>query len=301
MKPIDVHIHTNTNCNLNCVHCYADAASGRGKVLIDSGFEVGLIRFLCRHYQPDIHLEGGEIFLEEQLIWALSELDMPMRKNITITSNGVLRTENTDTLEVLRTISCLRISVEGHTDALHRSVRNCSLQMVLDNARYYKNMGINVVLRITLNRLNMNIMFSEVIPSLMEQGFMEFQVYEMQSAGRGKSSDICITGSLDSFFQDWFMHPQKAKIQVSLAERRLGEVRQYQTEFAHRGIQMISAGNNAGIAVGADRSVRICAWDMTSPPLVVLDENNFETIYDIIETQKTPHTCGFCTKVILKV
>lgn len=301
MLPIDVHIHTNTNCNLKCIHCYENTAFECGKTFIDSNFEVKLIQFLCEHFHADIHLEGGEIFLEEHLIQALLRLDIPTRKNITITSNGVLRTESADTLEVLKSISCLRISVEGHTDALHGRVRNCSLQTVLDNARYYKNMGINVVLRITLNNLNMHIMFSEVIPTLMKQGFVDFQIYEMQSVGRGKTSDICITGSLDSFFKDWFLHPLKVNVKVSLPEHRVSEVKQYQAEFAKMGILTEYTGNNAGIAVGADRTVRICAWDMLSAPLAVLNENNLDELNNIIESQVVPHKCEFCTKVILKV
>ncbi len=301
MQQIDVHIHTNTNCNLNCFHCYEDVGSECGKTLIDNSFEVMLIQFLCEHFQADIHLEGGEIFLEEHLIQALSRLDIPMRKNITITSNGVLRTENADTLEVLRSLACLRISVEGHTEALHRKIRNCSLQVVLDNARYYSNMGINVVLRITLNELNMRIMFSEVLPTLMEQGFANFQIYEMQPVGRGAMSDIFIAGALDEFFEDWFCHPLKADIKVSLAERRVKEARKHQVRLEQMGIAIEHVGDEAGIAISADRTVRICAWDMTSAPLTVLNEHNLNELYNIIESQDMPHKCEFCTKVVLTV
>lgn len=301
MQRIDVHIHTNTNCNLNCLHCYEAVDSECGKTLLDSSFEVMLIWFLCDHFQTGIHLEGGEIFLEEHLIQALSRLDMPMRKNITITSNGVLRTEKADTLEVLRSISCLRISVEGHTEALHRKIRNCSLQTVLSNARYYRDMGIHVVLRITLNKMNMSIMFSEVLPALMEQGFADFQIYEIQPVGRGMTSDICIADELDTFFEDWFCHPLKANIKVSLAERRVGEVRQHQAKLEQMGIAIEHVGDEAGIAIGADRTVRICAWDMTSAPLAVLNEHNLNELYSIIQSQDMPHKCEFCSKVILKV
>lgn len=301
MQPIDVHIHTNTNCNLRCVHCYEDADFGCGRTVIDSSFEVKLIQFLCEHFCADIHLEGGEIFLEEELIQALLKLDMQMRKSITITSNGFFRMENADTLEVLRSILCLRISVEGHTDALHKKVRNCSLKTVLENARYYKDMGVNVVLRITLNTFNMNVMFSEVIPTLTNQGFADFQIYEMQSVGRGKASNICITGALDSFFHDWFLHPIKTNIKVSLAERRISEVKQYQAEFEEMGIIVEHTGSDSGIAVGADKTVRICAWDMTSAPLAVLNENNLDELCGIIKSQDMPHTCEFCSKVVLKV
>lgn len=301
MQPIDVHIHTNTNCNLKCIHCYESAAAESEKMVISSSFEVKLIQFLCNHFHADIHLEGGEIFLEEHLIQALLMLDIQTRKNITVTSNGCFRTKNADTLEALRSISCLRISVEGHTEALHKKVRNCSLQTVLDHARYYKDMGIKVVLRITLNALNMQFMFSEVIPTLMKEGFNDFQIYEMQPVGRGRASDLCITEPLDSFYHDWLLHPLKANIKVSLSERRINEIKQYQESFANIGVKTDFIGNNASIAIGADYAVRICPWDMKSDPIVVLNENNIPKLCDIIKLQEVPHKCEFCTKAVLKV
>lgn len=74
MQPLDVHIHTNTGCNLQCRHCYVGTQRQINAVIADD-FEIELISFLCRSFDADIHLEGGEIFLEEHLIQALNRLN----------------------------------------------------------------------------------------------------------------------------------------------------------------------------------------------------------------------------------
>lgn len=299
MHSLDVHIHTNSSCNLKCIHCYEgdDKACNQS---ISEEFEISLINFLCENYDTDIHLEGGEIFLAENLIRALKSVERKYRKHIVITSNGMFCSQNPETLNVLKSIHCLRISVEGHNDDLHKTIRGCNVNEVLKNSAYYRDMDINVVLRITLNRLNMDKMFSQVIPSLMEKGFEQFQIYEMQPVGSAEYSNICIDGSLDTFFRDWINNPVTGSVKVSFSSKRKKEIEQYSDELKGNGFSIKEAGNEASISIGADGAVRICAWDMVSKPLMYLDHSgNFSDLCDIIDNQKTPHTCNYCTRYII--
>jgi len=299
MQPIDAHIRTNTHCNLKCIHCYENADEVQRLCLSDN-FEVSLIQFLCNSYDSDIHLEGGEIFLEEHLIQALLRINQSMRKCITITSNGLIHSSNYDTIEVLRSLACLRISVEGHIEKMHSDVRGCCLQTVLDNALYYKNLGIYVVLRITLNALNVNIMFSEIIPTLIDKGFNDFQIYEMQPMGRGKTSGICIETPLENFFRNWLQYPSMANVKVSLPFRRVNEVHNYLASLRTIGIEANKAGAVANVSIGVDGAVRICPWDMTSEPMVVVTDNNLSDLHKVINAQRVPHKCEYCTYIVLK-
>lgn len=299
MQPLDVHIHTNTGCNLQCRHCYVNAQPQMNTVIADD-FEVELISFLCRSFDADIHLEGGEIFLEEHLIQALNRLDDRHKKCITITSNGTVKTSSPDTLASLRSISLLRISVEGHTDELHRKVRNCSLRTVLNNAVYYKSQGVNTAIRITLNAFNMDSMFSRVIPSFLAEGFDNFQIYEMQPVGRGLASELCITETLDSFFEDWLAHPSPANITVSLPKRRLLEVKKRANALRSIGVMHKYVGNAASVSINALGGVTICPWDTLTEPTLRLDGSNINELLKMVEMQSVPHECEFCSRVVLK-
>jgi len=299
MQPVDVHIHTNTQCNLKCIHCY-ESAGETPKLCLTDDFEVNLIQFLCKNYDAVIHLEGGEIFLEEHLIQVLLRINESMRKRITITSNGLICSSNDDTLEVLRSLTCLRFSLEGHTEKIHSTVRGCCLQTVLDNALYYKNLGIHIVLRITLNALNANIIFSETIPALAEKGFNDFQIYEIQPVGRGKTSGICIEKPLDNFFRNWLQYPSASNVRVSLPFRRINEVNNYLSGLSTIGVEVNEVGAAAGVSIGTDGTVRICPWDMSSEPIIVVTDNNINELNRIINSQQTPHECGYCTRIVLE-
>jgi MoaA/NifB/PqqE/SkfB family radical SAM enzyme len=266
---------------------------------MDDKLEVNLIKFLCKNYNTDIHLEGGEIFLEECLITALSGLDKTIRQHITITTNGTIRTANAEVIQVLQSIGCLRVSVEGHTDSLNRAVRKYDLLPVLENALYYQNHGIPVALRITLNKLNVDAMFNEIVPGLEEKDFSLFQIYEMQPIGRGKTSDLCINGNLEYFFKQLVKCPPHSNFKISLPFHRKTEVYKYITQFKQVGIEVSEVGNNASVNIGTNGSVRICPWDITSKPLAFIKPGNFESLSNIIETQDIPHKCEYCSRVVL--
>jgi len=284
---------------LKCIHCYENAGEVP-KLCLSDEFEVSLIQFLCENYDADIHLEGGEIFLEEHLIQALSRIDESMRKRITITSNGLIFSSNNETLKTLRSLACLRISIEGHTEKMHSTVRGCSLQKILDNALYYKNSGIYVVLRITLNALNADTIFSETIPALIDKGFNDFQIYEMQSIGRGKTSGICITTPLDNFFRNWLQYPTISNVRVSLPLRRTNEVHDYLADLRTIGIEANEVGTGASVSIGADGAVRICPWDMSSDPMIIVTYNNISDLHKVISAQRVLHKCEYCTRIVLE-
>jgi MoaA/NifB/PqqE/SkfB family radical SAM enzyme len=267
---------------------------------MDNKLEVNLINFLCKNYNADIHLEGGEIFLEEGLITALSGLDKAIRQHLTITTNGTIRSANSDVIQVLQSLGCLRFSVEGHTDSLNQAVRKHALLPVLENALYYQDQGIPVTLRITLNKLNIDMMFNEIVPSLEEKGFSRFQIYEMQSIGRGKTSDLCINGNLDRFWGQLVKCPPNSHFKISLPLHRKTEAFEYITQFKQIGIEVMEVGNIASVNIGTNGSVRICPWDTTSEPLAFIQPDNFESLFSIIETQDIPHKCEYCSHIVLK-
>jgi MoaA/NifB/PqqE/SkfB family radical SAM enzyme len=267
---------------------------------LDEKLEINLIRFLCNNYDADIHLEGGEIFLEESLISALLCLDESVRHHLTITTNGTICSTNTETIRALCSVRCLRVSVEGHNDLMHKTVRGHELNTILDNAHYYQSHGIPTALRITLNKLNIDKIFEETIPSLEDKGFSHFQIYEMQPVGRGKTSSLCIADRLDSLFGRWEKSLSRSSIKVSLPYRRRDEVYKYIARFKHIGVDVKEVGETASVSIGVDGTVRVCPWDMESEPLFIVQNDNLELLSKIIESQIVPHECNCCSRIVLE-
>ena len=299
MLPVDVHIHTNTSCNLNCKHCYENNGN-LPPASINEELEIALIRYLSTNFDADIHLEGGEIFLEEEKISVLNRLDKSALRRITITTNGTYRTQKDDVLCVLRNIAALRISVEGHTGLLHNMLRDGDLQTVLNNAVYYRQNDIKVALRITLNSQNMSGMFSNTIVALEATGVTQFDIYEIQPVGSGKTSKLCIDGLLDVFFNDWIAAPLNAAVKVALPLRRLKEIGVYKQALTHAGVNIKEVGKCANVSISADGAVRICPWDMVSEPLMFVNLKNIEALKEVINAQHMPHECAYCSRIVMR-
>jgi hypothetical protein len=259
-----------------------------------------LIDYLCNNYTADIHLEGGELFLEESLVRFLSEINASAREHITVTTNGTIRLTEEKTLEALRSIACLRISVEGHTEEMQQYVRGCKLETVLNNAHYYKECGIHVILRITLNTMNYNSMFSKTIPELIRKGFEEFQIYEMQPVGRAKEAGLCIESSLETFFDDWLSHLSPAHITVLLPRRRALDICDKKDALQSKGITVHETIKNPSVSINADASMRICAWDMESQPAPIIIGDDLSVLEALIGSQNEPHQCGYCSYFVLE-
>ena len=128
---------------------------------------------------------------------------------------------------------------------------------------------------------------------------MDFQIYEIQPVGRGRTSDICITTPLKNFYDDWIKHPSVSNIKVSLPFRRLKELDDYMPDLSKIGVTANNVRDAVSINIGVDGSVRICPWDVTSEPIMFVTKDNFEILFDVIESQQT-HRCEYCTRIILR-
>lgn len=139
---IEVHLHTNDNCNLKCIHCYNKSGEGSAYNIPEIESLLKLIQYFCTAYEAEIHLEGGEIFLRPDLLHRMNSLPQETLQCVTITTNGTIRIDEPEIIDMLRKINALRISVEGHTDGQQRIVRGIDLEKVVEYALFYKEKGI---------------------------------------------------------------------------------------------------------------------------------------------------------------
>lgn len=296
MENFDLHIHTNSNCNLSCKHCYNNSGARMAERLPLQDLYRYLLLF-SENYICDIHLEGGEIFLYPEVFEILERMNEKMLKGITITTNGTVFIQNPRIISVLRRIGVLRISIEGHTQTIHEKVRNSCLEEVLSNAGFYQDQGINVIIRVTLNKYNERTLFHEGIGFLADNGFTKIQVYEFQEVGRGKKHDLKITGSFHKILDDFAAITKPVHIQMMLSKRRIPEVNNY--NWKNKDVIVKYNGERNELAVKANGNVTICSWD---------DENviaNFSRMTDseilsFLSANHFTHDCSFCSKVVLQ-
>lgn len=267
---------------------------------LPANVELNLIRFLCQNFVADIHLEGGEIFLYKESIATLAHCNSEELKCITITTNGSILIEDEVILKVLRNIALLRVSVEGHTNSLNKAVRGISVEKVLQNAQFYKDSGVEIAVRLTLNALNVNVMISEVIPALTEQGFDRIEIYEHQPIGRGMTSNLDIRGNLHPFFEELARSEISAKMKIMLPRRRGQEIRCFEEMLTAHGATVKSIEPVLNLSIGADGSVYACPWDTASPPLMYLD-NDRNNFIDAINAIPLTHSCDFCSAYLISL
>jgi MoaA/NifB/PqqE/SkfB family radical SAM enzyme len=184
MKLLNVHMYLTPLCHLSCAHCYYDAlrAGDDPGRLFSTEESVAIITWLCENYDVDLHLEGGELFLREDLDEILSALSPKALGALTVTTSGTvpLRVHP----ERLRALGELRISVEGHTNELQRVLRPTNLDIVYRTANELRTDAVQFTFRATLHHAVANCV-PEMIASFVRHGVERISLFEYQGVGRG--------------------------------------------------------------------------------------------------------------------
>lgn len=301
MKKLEVHLHSNYSCNLHCNHCY-NYSDIHKNIELPAEFMVTLIKNLCEQYESEIHLEGGEIFLKPEFLTMLNDLPNEVLKCITITTNGTICLKDEIILSMLRKISSLRVSVEGHTNEQQRAIRGIDIDNVLKNARYYMENNIPVWLRITLNRLNQEGFVNNTLPVLYEKGFNKIQVYEFQKVGRGgeNGKELALQGSVSGVLDDLFNYRDSltGELKIMFSKRRLAEVKEYEQKLTEKQFSVRYLEVENGISIHADGEIFLCAWDNdASHSLGNVLKMDREDFFDLLSRTNLKHNCEYCSAI----
>lgn len=300
----EVHLRTNSSCNLKCLHCYSRSTTHEDGIYLNKDEIVRLLSLFCGKIGAEIHLEGGEIFLYPEAIRALSLLKREYLSLITLTTNGTIFTNDREILDILRGLGAFRISIEGYTDEQNIKVRGIALSKILENASRYLSEGINVCLRLTLNRCNYKNMVCDTLPSLIAIGFNRLQVYEFQSVGRGYDNRHMfeLGDSLRDFFAALSEHGKydKADVRIMFPARRIPEAEFYRNRLEESGIGVKILPQANGISINPDGNVFKCAWDNNKEhSLFNICMESSDRIEDIINGGNFAHDCKYCSALKL--
>ncbi|MCT4688870.1 radical SAM protein [Vallitalea sp.] len=299
---LDLHLYTNEYCNIHCKHCYNDSGDARFKKEIPLENINSIIQELYEAYDLDIHIEGGEIFLRPKIFNTLAILDKEILQCMTITSNGTIFMDTPDVQYVLKHIENFRISVEGHTNELNSVLRDCDVLKVLNNAEKYQKMGANIVLRITLHRGNIQTLIRDTLPALANRGFHNFQIYELQSVGRGDGLDYCIREEKDfNDFIDTLIEylPTRMNVKLMFNKSRVKSINLRKNELIKAEIQVEEIEPNLSLSIKSDGGVNICPWDTFGDVLFNIHHEN--NLVKRLNQFNLLHDCEHCSKIKMKV
>jgi MoaA/NifB/PqqE/SkfB family radical SAM enzyme len=298
-----VHIYVTQICNLKCKHCYYDAKPANSKVehSLPVSDIANIIVSLCTEYDAFFDIEGGELFLRDDISKLFDILPMEYWGRITITTNGI--TKITITSDVILNLDEFRVSVEGHTNKLQRDIRGIDLMPVMKKCADLKSAGVQPVLRITLHKKNYRYLV-EMLQYFIGQGFDKFSLYEFQSTGRGleyKKEYVLDEVELVQVLKGLLTYPIVKETQLfklNLNVRRTAVINTMRKELELKGYELIDLSGAASLVVDYDGSLGICPWNVGAESIGVYSPDKFIlNIQHLFEKGELDHSCKHCSTI----
>lgn len=222
---------------------------------------------LCRRFDADISLEGGEPFMRAGLGQMLADLDPDVLECITITTNGTVRLAAAP--EVLKQLGGFRVSIDGHRDDLQRELRGVELLPVLRTCAKLREMGVPFIARMTLWKRNVELL-TEIYEWASVNQLSRLSFFEYQPSGRGIGLDLLYGVSNSQITRLlWDLAtvppPQGTElVTVNLAERRVDDALAMREAFEQVGVVVKKLPDIANCTVNFDGSVGVSPWRVTA-------------------------------------
>jgi MoaA/NifB/PqqE/SkfB family radical SAM enzyme len=300
---LNVHLYVTPTCNLKCIHCYSDALPLNTKVdrllTID---EMGhVINGLCETYDTAFDIEGGEFFVRKDIDRLFDVVPQNHWRNITLTTNGITKI-NMDP-DIFRNLDEFRVSVEGHTDDLQRTLRGIPLRPVIKTCTELMSHGVPITLRITLHRKNYHNIL-EMLHYFLNLGFMRFSLYEYQSSGRG--ADQANDYELDAFQIQNVLNQLIAgeldrkveSFKLSLSARRVHPVQESAQLLRAKGFQVVDLSGVASLTVNYNGVLGVCPWNVVHENSGIYQDDNFlPIIQNRMDMGELDHACTHCSSI----
>lgn len=302
-KRINAHMYVTSRCNLHCKHCYsANNISSQQELSLDE--MIMTVRTLCAEYDAYIDVEGGEIFLRDDITTFLQALTKDELSRITITTNGTIYPPVPPSL--LNQLCEFRVSIEGHSDLLHQELRGIPLSPVVDNCISWLNQGVPVMARTTLSRVNYKYI-NELIETLIPIGIKSFSFYEFQAVGRGNSFEKSFKLSADelhiaikTLYKVADRFPELQMIKLHLAKPRKDELDLSAYTNKESSLLLEDLSYAPTITVNHDGGVGICPWDIKSDNDLNIRKYSLMTLLEkSINSQERRHECQYCSEMRL--
>lgn len=140
-------------CNLKCKHCFENASPQKKTEHFDMDMLKSIFSQMDDLNVKTLKITGGEPFYHPQ-IQSILRLVIETRFETIILTNGMLLTNNA--IDIIKSSNIkLGISLDGISSKTHDFLRGKgSFKILYDKLRYMSNLGVDLTLTFTANRIN---------------------------------------------------------------------------------------------------------------------------------------------------
>ncbi len=208
------------SCNMKCDYCY-EKDLGERSMTMSTAQKV--LRFMERQNdKDDIHLHGGEVFTNLDVLDYLTLELKKCGRRMNLTTNGTLL-NNKKAIKILNRLDSIQISLDGdkntYEQSRHFKVKRDCFDNIIENAQRLLREGKNVVARMTLTPQNIDELITGIL-YLVNIGFKK------------------IMYSIDYFSDKW------NKNRIDMLTRQLVTVSDMRGSLLQRGIWIEGEGEN---------------------------------------------------------
>ena len=187
--PESMDVIVTSQCNLRCSYCSHFSSPSDVSEELETDTWLLIFDELSRLGVRKVTLSGGEPFLRNDIL-NLIEGIVNSGMKFEVLSNGTLVTQSIANY-LAKTNACkgVQISVDGSNQAIHESCRGRgSFFPALNGVRQLQESGVNVDVRVTIHKHNMNNMASIAHLLLVEYGLPGFSTNEASAMGMCKTN-----------------------------------------------------------------------------------------------------------------
>lgn len=296
---LNVHVYVTNKCNLNCKHCYSAFNIMQGDLISIIDICKAMER-LNEKYDVSFDVEGGELFLRDDVSTMFEILKKNTLNRITITTNGTILPNISPIF--LKELNEFRVSVEGHTQEIHSLLRNSSLSTIIKNCNSWIDEGIPIVIRMTLHKQNFKFLIS-AIEYFSSIGVKRFSFFEYQTVGKGKEngdkyvlSDDDVKWTIEELSN--FFSKKKYIDYVKLSLPKCRDLLIEKLAFQNDSFLFFyeECRNTPSLTINYNGELGICPWKPQDTLISDFRTADFdENIERIILKQKKGHKCSHCT------
>ena len=281
-KRLNIHLYITPICNLKCIHCYYEAKDIN--FYINKNISIDDMKYiiisLIDNYDAYFDIEGGELFLRDNIHILFDSLDKKYLKRLTLTTNGTVKFNINS--NYLKYLDEFRISFEGDNDILQERIRGIKLDKPLNLALKLLKYNIMPTIRITIHKYNYK-NIGKIIDFFYSYGFIKYSFYEFISTGRGKKhKDLELDKKefliLSSQIKE--LNRNDISYKFSFPKKRAIYFENY---LDISGVDSLTINYNGDIG--------ICPWQIGQDIFAKFEKDNFLNIID----RNLLHQCNYCS------
>ncbi|EDY21028.1 Radical SAM domain protein [Chthoniobacter flavus Ellin428] len=267
--PLNIHLYITPYCPVPCRHCYYEAlrpgAPYSGQLSAEQMASV--IVALDTEYDMDVHLEGGEAFLSDDLAELLARVPTDTWQKITITTSGALKPKFD--VKLLRSVGDLRVSVEGMNAEQHFTLRGMQIDRTESFMLDLQRDGVRFSIRSTLFTENVQ-HWMGLAQYARQLGAAQLSWYELQPVGRANQTaehGFLTPQQIDSFLAS--LSAQRSSdlpllCRFQFPERRVEAVGQRTRSLSASGWHVRSLPDIPSLTINPNGDIGVSPWKITA-------------------------------------